>query len=498
MTLTSLASPSFTALLTRARDRARVVGRPMLASVSERIRPVDPLAVCAALERMAAVDPNIAQQLTIGRMFWSRPAERFALLGIGAAVRFTPAGSERFATVDCGWATLLGDAVTVEASPRVAVGPVLMGGFAFDAAGPHSAPWKGFASTSMTLPRVQLTVSDGACWTTTNVLVDEQGRPDADLDHLAQLSALVRDPCAASTMPQKSRSEAGDGLGNAAREALTFADVRPASAWRGEVRTAVEAIGGGAFEKVVLARAVRAEAAGELDILQILQHLRAAYPESYVFGCWRGEHAFVGASPERLVRLDGRAVRVSSLAGSTRRSAHADEDARLTAALQASDKDRTEHRLVLDVLRRELAGVCDEVTAPAEPAVLTLPNVHHLYSPVRATLRAGYSLLDLVARLHPTPAVGGTPRDAALAFLRAHEQLDRGWYAAPVGWMGRDHGEFAVGLRSALVAGREAWLYAGCGIVADSDADEEYAESLLKLRPMQGALAAAVGDRAAR
>ena len=116
-------------------------------------------------------------------------------------------------------------------------------------------------------------------------------------------------------------------------------------------------------------------------------------------------------------------------------------------------------------------------------------NVHHLYTPVTARLRAGHDLLDLVARLHPTPAVGGLPRDTALAWLREHEGLDRGWYAAPVGWMGADgDGEFAVALRSALLDGESATLFAGCGVVGDSDPDDELAESELKLRPMLQAL----------
>jgi isochorismate synthase EntC len=120
--------------------------------------------------------------------------------------------------------------------------------------------------------------------------------------------------------------------------------------------------------------------------------------------------------------------------------------------------------------------------------------VHHLHTPVRARLRDGHSLLDVVARLHPTPAVGGTPREAALGFIRNHEQLDRGWYAAPIGWIGRESGEFAVALRSAVIAGSEATLFAGCGIVADSDPELEFNESALKLRPMQSALAAAIAE----
>jgi isochorismate synthase len=201
---------------------------------------------------------------------------------------------------------------------------------------------------------------------------------------------------------------------------------------------------------------------------------------------------FAGASPERLVRIDGREVRASGLAGSAPRGKTADEDAAIAAALLANAKEREEHAMVRRALLADLAELCDDVVAPAEPSLFTLPHVHHLHTALSARLRAGHSLLDLVARLHPTPAVGGAPRDAALQFIREHEGLDRGWYAAPIGWIGRDHGELAVALRSALVRGREAWLFAGSGVVADSDPAREYAETMLKLRPMELALVAAL------
>jgi isochorismate synthase len=197
---------------------------------------------------------------------------------------------------------------------------------------------------------------------------------------------------------------------------------------------------------------------------------------------------FLGASPERLVRLEGRAVSASSLAGSAPRGATPAEDDALAAELLASPKDRAEHAVVRRMLCAALAELCDDVRALQEPSLLTLANVHHLHTGVSARLREGHTLLQLVARLHPTPAVGGEPRDDALRWIRDHEQLDRGWYAAPVGWVGDQAGEFAVALRSGLVRGNEAWLFAGCGVVADSEPQAELEESEVKLRSMQGAM----------
>ena len=182
-------------------------------------------------------------------------------------------------------------------------------------------------------------------------------------------------------------------------------------------------------------------------------------------------------------------LRTAALAGSAPRGATPEEDARLGQGLLASAKDRGEHAIVVRALTDGLEGICDELTMPAEPALLSVANIHHLHTPVSGRLGPGKTLLDAVERLHPTPAVGGWPRAAALRFIREQEGLDRGWYAAPLGWLDRHGaGEFAVGLRSALLEGSTAALFAGCGIVGDSDPAEEYAESRLKLRPMLAAL----------
>lgn len=262
-----------------------------------------------------------------------------------------------------------------------------------------------------------------------------------------------------------------------------------AAHWQASVAEAADAVRRGEFAKVVLARAERLEAEAPFDVAAALGRLRAAYPTCYVFAVARDDAVFLGATPERLVRLQGGEVRATCLAGSTPRGATREEDAALGAGLLASAKDRLEHAIVVEALRDALDGLCDEFEMPDEPTLLSVRNVHHLYTPIVARPRDGVTLLDLIERAHPTPAVGGAPRDVALRFIREREGLDRGWYAGPVGWVGVDGGgEFAVALRSALVRGAEATLFAGCGIVADSDPATEYAESMVKLRPMLGAL----------
>jgi isochorismate synthase len=276
------------------------------------------------------------------------------------------------------------------------------------------------------------------------------------------------------------------------RSRLDIEELRSGAAWKKTVADAVDTIRNGKLDKVVLARAERATGESDYDEFATLRHLKSMHRDSFVFGYWRGERAFVGASPERLARVDGRDVEVSSLAGTIPRGKTEREDQENARTLAASTKDLKEHAAVRDVLNTELGEECESVNAPEQPSLLTLPHVHHLHTRITGFLREGRTLLDVVARLHPTPAVGGSPRDAALDFIRANEGLERGWYASPVGWIDTRGGEFAVALRSALIDGSSATLYAGCGIVADSDPEQEYAESTLKLQLMESALGASV------
>jgi len=177
----------------------------------------------------------------------------------------------------------------------------------------------------------------------------------------------------------------------------------------------------------------------------------------------------------------------SATAGSTRQLWRA--PLRAGARLLKNPKDRLEHAVVVDMLREVISEACDDVTTAVGPTLLKVANIQHLETALAGRLRERLSILELAGRLHPTPAVGGLPRDRALGWMREHEELERGWYAGPVGWIDRrGEGEFAVAIRSALMHGNRARLFAGCGIVADSDPDQEYAESWLKLRPMLSAL----------
>lgn len=471
-------------LLSEARSRAMRGDGRVLVSLVERAPALDPLAILESFASRSTSDPALAVLFEQGSMYWNRGADAFSLAGLGAVATIACDGVTRFELADTQWSALVRDAIVDDNSGEASgVGPTLVGGFAFEPGGHQSEDWRGFLGAHLIVPRLLISSVAGQSWLTISALVGSDGEPDADADSLLDLLRAV--------------AGSGDIAGTESSSDVLNADLalddRPAAArWCDSVSEAVKAIGRGEFEKVVLARAVHVDATNDIDPYETLRQLREANPNAFVFGYWRGTRAFVGASPERLIRLDGRSVQATSLAGTAKRGATTAEDGSVASALLASAKDRAEHAVVLRSLKEVLDEFCDDVTAASEPSLLTMPNVHHLQTEVRAELRAGNSLLKIAARLHPTPAVGGSPREAALRFIHNAEDLDRGWYAGPIGWIGRDSGELAVALRSAILYGSEAMLFAGCGIVAESDPDLEFAESLLKLQPMKSAIAAAL------
>jgi isochorismate synthase len=222
----------------------------------------------------------------------------------------------------------------------------------------------------------------------------------------------------------------------------------------------------------------------------VLGALREAFPACYCWCVGTPEAAFVGASPELLVRRDGARVQTVALAGTTRRSADPSVDDHLGEQLLGSAKDRQEQKIVASRIQRTLDPVSIWVTAAAEPMLVKVQNVQHLASPIRAQLAEPLPVVELAGMMMPTPAVGGEPRDRALPLIPALEGLDRGWYAGAVGWTDlAEDGEFCVALRCALLRGPVAHLYAGCGIVADSVSAAELAETEVKLQALLPLLA---------
>ncbi|MEH3054505.1 MAG: isochorismate synthase [Patulibacter minatonensis] len=354
-------------------------------------------------------------------------------------------------------------------------GVVLLGGIAFDADGGTGVTWDGFGGGDLTVPAVSI-AADGP---DASLTVTLEVRPGDDPGE-----ALARAGLSTALLVPRPADPADPFLA-----APTVQSVLAASHFTEAVARAVSRIGRGDFEKIVLAREIDVRSTQPWDVPDVLHRLGERFPACFVFGIGRGDGAMIGASPELLLRRDGQRVETVALAGSARRSDDPSVDDHLAAELLASGKDRREHDLVVQRIRRTLGPHALWVTAPEAPQVVTVANVHHLATPIRAQLDGRARLLDLVDALHPTPAVGGEPSAAALRAIPELEGMDRGWYAAPIGWIDRaGDGEFFVGLRSGVIRGSGARLYAGVGVVADSDPTSELAETEIKLGAVLSAL----------
>ena len=329
-------------------------------------------------------------------------------------------------------------------------GPVAIASLAFD---PESA------GSVVVVPKVVLGRRDGRSWLT---LVTPPGA--------VQVPRLRRRPNAAAEPLQ----------------ARQVAEVPPAQVWRQAVADAVGELSAGALDKVVLARAVEVEAARPLDARSIAGRLAERFPSCFTYIC----DGLVGASPELLIRRVGRHAESLVLAGTQRRGATPEEDEQLERTLLESAKDAHEHRLAVESVRSVLVDLATDVECPDAPHLLRLANVSHLATHLNAWLPADApSALGLAVALHPTAAVGGTPRADALAAIRRLEAAPRDRYAGPVGWVDANgDGEFAIALRCAQLSGRTARVWAGNGIVAESDPDAEVAETTAKLDAVMRAL----------
>jgi menaquinone-specific isochorismate synthase len=256
--------------------------------------------------------------------------------------------------------------------------------------------------------------------------------------------------------------------------------------WTEQVGDAARAVAAGHLGKVVLARVVAVTANGTIPVAEVVRRLGAAYPSCMVFAA----DGFVGASPELLVAREGQRVWSQPLAGTAPRHGTRGSDLDAESSLMTSVKERQEHRLVVDAVERTLTRFCPVLEVPDAPSLVPVGIVAHLGTAIEGRLiDTRPSALELALALHPTPAVAGTPTEAALAHIAAVEGIDRGRYAGPVGWVNADgDGEWAVGIRSAELAGGTARLVAGAGIVAESVAEAELAETELKLQPMLNAI----------
>ena len=383
---------------------------------------------------------------------WVRRGE--GMVAWGEVARIDTSGPNRMADAQAWWRGMAVRAIVRDDVHQRGTGLVAFGSFSF---ADDSA-----AGGSLIIPQYVLGRQDGAAW----------------LSVISESSTITAPTLADATMRR------------AAAQPLGRVRVEPgdAPAWREAVATAVATIVSGDVHKVVLARAVEAIASQPIDIRSVLAPLARDYPTCWTFHV----DGMVGATPELLARVDRGLVTSRVLAGTIRPTGNETADLAYAAALARSSKDRVEHEYAVESVTRVLRDHCSSINVPEAPSVIHLRNVMHLASDVTGVLSDRTTSLELVAALHPSAAVCGTPTEAAARLLTSLEGLDRARYSGPVGWTDAEgDGEWCIALRAAEVSTTDPArlrLFAGCGIVAGSTPDDEWAESEAKLEPLREAL----------
>ncbi len=445
-------------------SRARRSGRGTLATLSLTLpREIDPSAVACA-SRRSGEQWFLFEQPDRGRA---------ALAGLGEVARLQASGPGRFSEVSERWRGLAAEAVGEGPADAAEAGPLAMGGFAFAPDGGGAPHWDGFAAAELTVPEVTLARREGSgVRMTLAAMASPDDLPD---DLLARLTARA-DELRMRSLPLLDPDPVGR---------FQVASAMPPEHYEQAVASAVEMIGEGELEKVVLAREVQVHAPRPYDPAALFGVLREEFPSCFVFCVGRGDATLIAASPELLVRREGQRVSTLALAGSTRRSADPAVDDHLGEQLLRDRSYREEHAIVARRIERTLRPHAVWVTSAPEPGLVRIANIQHLATPIRAQLAEPIDALELAGLMHPTPAVGGEPLSVAAPLIPALEGLDRGWYSGPVGWSdAAGDGEFCVALRCALLRGGVARCYAGNGIVRGSDPARELAETEVKLQAL--------------
>ncbi|WP_204368551.1 isochorismate synthase [Neosynechococcus sphagnicola] len=407
----------------------------------------------------------------------------WAIAAMDATAYLKTEGPQRFNLAQDFIQACLADIIKAGTLDHPFAGPHFFCSFTFFDHHSHQAPV--FPAATVFLPRWQVACQHDQTVIVANLVVS----PDSNLQLLTtnlwqEWQRLQAIPAAPDRSPE----------GRWAKIAVpSFAqqDVVPAHQFKTAVGSALSAIAANYFHKIVLSHPLDVIAPTPIDWGHALENLRQLNSDCYIFSTSNGQgQTFIGASPERLLSLQQANLITDALAGSAPRGKSPLEDAQYAHHLLRSTKELHEHQVVIDFIRQRLSrlGLIPHCST-LQPCLLQLPNIQHLRTPIQAQVPPDVHLLEILAELHPTPAVAGAPRDIACQEIRRHETFERGLYAAPLGWV--DHhgnGEFIVGIRSALLDGCQARLYAGAGIVAGSDPDQELAEIHLKLQALLKAL----------
>lgn len=447
--------------------------QPQIVSLSVEISAVDPLVV---LQALAGLDqPHFyMEKRAFGQEAY--PPKGVAIAAIGSASQLLVNGAERFSAAQQFMRSTLAHTATYGSTHLPLAGPHFFCSFTFFDQNADSRLM--FPAATIVLPEWQVSRNGEHCLVVANVVLNAATKLEETVDRLWRTWQTIRSIRYELVMPAIDH-----------RDLLIRRDVADTQHFKYAVRAALTAIQQAMFHKVVLAHAVDVTSPLPFDAIAALHRLRTLYAGCYLFLTSNDQgQQFIGASPERLVSMRDGQLETGALAGSAPRGKTTRDDAVLAQRLLASVKEQHEHRVVSQFICQQLAQL--GLSSQSSPVrLLQLSNIQHLQTPIHAMVPPETPLLDIVAALHPTPAVAGMPRPIACDYIRRYEPFERSLYAAPIGWV--DHhgnGEFAVGIRSALLNGRHARLFAGAGIVEGSEPDRELAEVQLKLQALLQAL----------
>lgn len=437
-----------------------------IVSLSLEIPPIDPL---AALEVL-----GYRSQLYF---YFEKAGKSEALAAVGAALSFTTFDPARFAQVRDFICSCQNRIISEGALHLPFAGAHFFCSFTFFA--DVEASEKDFPAATVFLPRWQVARRKNCCVFVANLAL----APDSNLETLSQSTwLLLQKLCSANY-------SLTDAAANSEKNYKFFL-LNDSDKFQTAVRSALDSIQANHYKKIVLASTIDAFAETRFQIIPSLNNLRRLHPDCYIFGTGNGKGKnFIGASPERLVHIHNQVLVTDALAGSAPRGKTAAEDKEIGERLLKDEKERHEHQIVIDFIVERLShlGLVPQLSLPAR--LLKLSNIQHLWTPIIAQVPTDVSILEILAELHPTPAVAGFPREIACQEIRRYETFDRGLYAAPLGWIDRfGNGEFIVGIRSATIEGDRARLYAGAGIVEGSIPEKELTEVQLKLQALLKAL----------
>lgn len=413
------------------------------------------------------------------RFYWQNREKTMTLVGLGHAHTIqNNAKNDRFDAVEAEWKSLTKNCVKGQA----ALQPILFGGFTFDPQNRVDGEWTDFPEAYFALATYQLVLRDNKAYVSIH-LIAQASQAEQQLEALRKERDHLIDAAQVAQVQKYAKPEITNYFEPYKDPYLASID---------QVTALIKAK---QAAKVVIARSLALQFKEQVTSPQVLAQIIDEQPESYLFGLEWHDLLFFGASPERLVKVENGRAYSSCVAGSIQRGKTPEEDEAYGQSLLNDPKNGGEHQYVVDMIAETFRKNCVEMKIPDGPRLLKIRDIQHLYTPVEGQLNDEATILQLTKHLHPTPALGGVPRIEAMSAIRKYEPMNRGLYAAPIGWLDAEgNGEFAVAIRSAALIKDKAYLYAGGGIVADSEPQSEYEETLVKFRPMLRALGGQVHE----